>query len=112
MVEAGAKEVTEEQVVEALERGARGHQADRGRDRRPGEGSRQEEAGGREEGDRHDFYREIEDKVLVPLTEAMRIRGKLENYEPVDLTLEESGRVAAGKRSPSGRSTPRRSSRN
>jgi len=26
-----------------------------------------------------DFYREVEEKVLVPLTEAMRIRGKLEN---------------------------------
>ena len=34
MVEAGAKEVTEEQVVEALEHGARGDQADRRRDRR------------------------------------------------------------------------------
>ena len=29
----------------------------------------------------HDFYREVEEKVLVPLTEAMRIRGKLENYD-------------------------------
>ena len=26
------------------------------------------------------FYREVEDKVLGPLTEAMRIKGKLENY--------------------------------
>ena len=26
----------------------------------------------------HEFYREVEEKVLVPLTEAMRIRGKLE----------------------------------
>ena len=52
MVEAGAKEVTEEQVVEALEAGARRHQADRRHDRRPRQGSRQEEADGREEGDR------------------------------------------------------------
>ena len=37
MVEAGAKEVTEEQVVEALERRARRDQADRRRHRRPGE---------------------------------------------------------------------------
>jgi polyribonucleotide nucleotidyltransferase len=37
----------------------------------------------------HDFYREVEEKVLVPLTEAMRIRGKLENYDRVDEVLEE-----------------------
>ncbi|MDP2961577.1 MAG: polyribonucleotide nucleotidyltransferase, partial [Sulfurimicrobium sp.] len=34
-----------------------------------------------------DFYKEVEGLVLGPLTEAMRIRGKLENYETVDLTL-------------------------
>src|SRR5207245_10249586 len=37
----------------------------------------------------HDFYREVEEKVLVPLTEAMRIRGKLENYDRVDQVLDE-----------------------
>jgi polyribonucleotide nucleotidyltransferase len=37
----------------------------------------------------HDFYREVEEKVLVPLTEAMRIRGKLENYDRVEEVLEE-----------------------
>src|SRR5207302_9028536 len=37
----------------------------------------------------HDFYREVEEKVLVPLTEAMRIRGKMENYDRVDEVLEE-----------------------
>ncbi len=36
-----------------------------------------------------DFYREVEEKVLVPLTEAMRIRGKLENYDRVDQLLED-----------------------
>src|SRR5439155_1665175 len=35
----------------------------------------------------HDFYREVEEKVFVPLTEAMRIRGKLENYDRVDQVL-------------------------
>ena len=34
-----------------------------------------------------EFYREVEEKVLVPLTEAMRIRGKLENYDQVDEVL-------------------------
>src|SRR5262249_14137506 len=38
---------------------------------------------------RHDFYREVEEKVLVPLTEAMRIRGKLENYDRVDEVLDD-----------------------
>src|SRR5918911_777744 len=37
----------------------------------------------------HDFYREVEEKVFVPLTEAMRIRGKLENYDRVDQVLDE-----------------------
>ena len=37
----------------------------------------------------HDFYREVEEKVYVPLTEAMRIRGKLENYETVDQALKD-----------------------
>ncbi len=36
-----------------------------------------------------DFYREVEEKLLVPLSEAMRIRGKLESYERVDQLLEE-----------------------
>jgi polyribonucleotide nucleotidyltransferase len=37
----------------------------------------------------HAFYREVEEKILVPLTEAMRIRGKLENYDRVDEVLDE-----------------------
>src|SRR4029079_18702818 len=37
----------------------------------------------------HDFYREVEEKVLVPLTEAMRIRGKIENYDRVDEVLDD-----------------------
>jgi hypothetical protein len=58
----------------------------------------------------HDFYREVEEKVLVPLTEAMRIRGKLENYDRVDQVLDEL--VATFRRAKSnGRSRPSRSSR-
>jgi polyribonucleotide nucleotidyltransferase len=37
----------------------------------------------------HDFYREVEEKVLVPLSEAMRIQDKLENYDRVDQLLED-----------------------
>ena len=35
----------------------------------------------------HAFYREVEEKVLVPLAEAMRVRGKLENYGQVEQVL-------------------------
>jgi len=89
MVEAGAKEVTEEQVVEALNAA---HAAikqivaaidelakDAGK---PKLKVSKKEIG-------HDFYREVEEKVLVPLTDAMRIRGKLENYDRVDQLLDE-----------------------
>jgi polyribonucleotide nucleotidyltransferase len=89
MVEAGAKEVTEEQVVEALEiaHGAikkivatiDGMAAETGKKKLS---VAKKEIG-------HDFYREVEEKVLVPLTEAMRIRGKLENYDRVDEVLED-----------------------
>jgi len=88
MVEAGAKEVGEEQVVEALEAA---HEAirrivdtidDLAREAGKKKLQVQKKAIG------HDFYREVEEKVLVPLTEAMRIRGKLENYDRVDEVLE------------------------
>ena len=85
MVEAGSKEVTEEQVVEALETA---HAAIKkivaviddlakaaGKKKVPV--TKKKDVG-------HDFYREVEERVLVPLTEAMRIRGKLENYEQVE----------------------------
>ncbi len=89
MVEAGAKEVSEEQVIQGLEAG---HAAirqivdtidalarDAGRQKLP----KPERTIG------HEFYREVEEKVLVPLSEAMRIGGKLENYDRVDQVLED-----------------------
>src|SRR5262245_30236107 len=87
MVEAGAKEVTEEQVVEALNAA---HAAIKrivaGIDDLAKEtGKAKQKVTKKEIG--HDFYREVEEKVLVPLTEAMRIRGKLENYDRVDQVL-------------------------
>ncbi len=89
MVEAGAKEVSEEQVVEALEAAhAAIRQIVAGIDDLAREaGKKKLQVQKREIG--HDFYREVEEKVLVPLTEAMRIRGKLENYDRVDEVLEE-----------------------
>ncbi|MGE5245913.1 MAG: polyribonucleotide nucleotidyltransferase [Betaproteobacteria bacterium] len=89
MVEAGAKEVSEEQVVAALEAA---HAAIRvivaGIDDLAREAGRKKlQVQKKEIG--HEFYREVEEKVLVPLTEAMRIRGKIENYDRVDELLEE-----------------------
>jgi polyribonucleotide nucleotidyltransferase len=88
MVEAGAKEVTEEQVVEALEAA---HTAikrivaviddlAKAAAKKKISVTKKKDVG-------HEFYREVEEKVLVPLTAAMRIRGKLENYEQVEQLL-------------------------
>jgi polyribonucleotide nucleotidyltransferase len=89
MVEAGAKEVTEAQVVEALETAhAAIRQIVAAIDElaqtagKPKATVQKKEIG-------HDFYREVEEKVFVPLTEAMRIRGKLENYDRVDQVLDD-----------------------
>jgi polyribonucleotide nucleotidyltransferase len=88
MVEAGAKEVSEKQVVEALEAA---HAAIKQivatiDDLAKSSGKNKLTVAKKEIG--HDFYREVEEKVLVPLTEAMRIRGKLENYDKVDEVLD------------------------
>ena len=89
MVEAGAKQVTEEQAVAALEAGhAAIKQIVAAIDGLKQEvGRTKVRVATRSIG--HDFYREVEEKVLVPLTEAMRIRGKLESYDRVDQVLED-----------------------
>jgi polyribonucleotide nucleotidyltransferase len=89
MVEAGAKEVTEEQVVEALEaaHGAIKQIVAAIDDLAKETGKTKLKVQKKEIG--HDFYREVEEKVFVPLTEAMRIRGKLENYDRVDQVLDD-----------------------
>jgi polyribonucleotide nucleotidyltransferase len=89
MVEAGAKEVTEDEVVQALNAA---HAAIKeivaGIDALAKDaGKTKLKVSKKEIG--HDFYREVEEKVLVPLTEAMRIRGKLENYDRVDQVLDD-----------------------
>jgi len=89
MVEAGAKEVTEAQAVEALDTA---HAAIKQivatiDDLAKEAGKKKLQVAKKEIG--HDFYREVEEKVLVPLTEAMRIRGKLENYDRVDEALKD-----------------------
>jgi len=89
MVEAGAKEVSEAQVVEALDAA---HAAIKQivnaiDDLARAAGKTKLKVSKKDIG--HEFYREVEEKVLVPLTEAMRIRGKLENYDKVDEVLDE-----------------------
>ena len=89
MVEAGAKEVTEEQVVEALEAA---HAAIKQLvaaidDLAKEVGKKKLSVAKKEIG--HEFYREVVEKVLVPLTDAMRIRDKLENYDSVDQVLDD-----------------------
>jgi polyribonucleotide nucleotidyltransferase len=89
MVEAGAREVSEANAVGALEAahaaikqivgGINALAADAGKKKLA---VQKKEIG-------HDFYREVEEKVYVPLSEAMRIRGKLESYDRVDQVLEE-----------------------
>src|SRR6478672_9746445 len=88
MVEAGSKEVIEEQVVEALETA---HAAIKKivaviDDLAKAAGKKKVSAPKKKDVG-HEFYREVEEKVLVPLTAAMRIRGKLENYEQVEQLL-------------------------
>jgi polyribonucleotide nucleotidyltransferase len=89
MVEAGAREVSESQVVAALEAAHRAiKQIVASIDELArSTGKKKLTVQKKEIG--HEFYREVEEKVLVPLTEAMRIRGKLENYDRVDQVLED-----------------------
>ncbi len=89
MVEAGAKEITEEEVVQALEAG---HEAVKrivdtidAMAKQAGKPKREVQ---KKEVDRA-FYREVEEKVLVPLSEAMRVRKKIESYSTVDQVLED-----------------------
>src|SRR5262245_32668965 len=89
MVEAGAREVSEEEVVQALEAG---HAAIKrivtAIDDLAKETGKPKLEPARKEID-HAFYREVEEKVMVPLSEAMRIRNKIENYGSVDQVLED-----------------------
>jgi polyribonucleotide nucleotidyltransferase len=87
MVEAGAKEVTEEEMVQALERA---HAAIKdivtGIDALAQQAGKKKTTVTKKEIGR-EFYREVEEKVLVPLADAMRIQDKLENYGTVDQVL-------------------------
>jgi polyribonucleotide nucleotidyltransferase len=89
MVEAGAKEVSESEAVAALEAAhAAIKQIVAGIEELARDAGKKKLVVQKKEIG-HDFYREVEEKVYVPLSEAMRIRGKLENYDRVDQLLEE-----------------------
>ena len=89
MVEAGAKEASEEEVVQALDaaHAAIRRIVDTIDDLAKEAGRPKVTAPKKEIGT--EFYREVEEKIYVPLSEAMRIRGKLENYDRVDQLLDE-----------------------
>ena len=87
MVEAGAKEVSEEDVVQALDRA---HAAIReiisGIDALAAQaGKKKITVKSKEIG--KEFYREVEEKAYGPLADAMRIQDKLTNYTTVDQVL-------------------------
>jgi polyribonucleotide nucleotidyltransferase len=89
MVEAGAKVVTEDTVVSALEAGhAAIKQIVDMIDKMAKEAGKKKVAAPKREFDR-EFYREVEEKVLLPLSEAMQILDKIESYAAVDQVLEE-----------------------
>jgi polyribonucleotide nucleotidyltransferase len=87
MVEAGAKEVTEPQVVEALSQAhAAIKQIIAGIDEMAREAGRKKLSAAKKEIPA-DFYREIEGRWYEPLAQAMRTPHKLENYEAVEQVL-------------------------
>src|SRR5215831_5238857 len=89
MVEAGASEVSEAQVIEGLNQGhAAIKQIIAAIDDMAREAGKKKLAVPRKE-IAADFYREIEGKVFEPLAKAMRIHDKLENYESVETALKE-----------------------
>jgi polyribonucleotide nucleotidyltransferase len=89
MVEAGAKVVSEELVVSALEAGhAAIKQIVDMIDRMAKEAGKAKVTAPQRELNR-DFYREVEEKVLLPLSEAMQLQDKIESYAAVDQILEE-----------------------
>jgi polyribonucleotide nucleotidyltransferase len=89
MVEAGAREVSEAQVVEGLNQAhAAIKQIITAIDDMAREAGKKKLAVPRKEV-AADFYREIEGKVFEPLAKAMRIHDKLENYESVETALKE-----------------------
>ena len=110
MVEAGAKEVPEEEIVQALEAG---HAAIKRIvetiDALAKEAGKPKRTVAKKEYDPA-FYREVEEKVMIPLGDAMRIATSWRTTAPsIRCSPTSSGRFPKAKCS--ARSKPRRSSR-
>ena len=90
MVEAGAQEVTEEQMVQALEHA---HAAIKeivaGIDALAAQAGKPKRVPVAKKEIAPEFRKEVEAAVLGPLSDAMRIKGKLENYATVDRIVNE-----------------------
>jgi polyribonucleotide nucleotidyltransferase len=88
MVEAGAKEVSEDLMVEALDRA---HAAIKelvaGIDALAAQAGKTKRSPGQVREIPLSLRKEVEDAVLDPLSDAMRIKDKLENYATVDKVL-------------------------
>ena len=88
MVEAGAQEVPEEQMVQALEKA---HAAIKdicaGIDALAAQAGKTKRAPGAAKEISSDFVKQVEDAVRGPLTDAMKIKDKLENYATVDQVI-------------------------
>ncbi|MEX1127165.1 MAG: polyribonucleotide nucleotidyltransferase [Vicinamibacterales bacterium] len=88
MVEAGAKEVPEEQMVEALEAA---HAAIKeivaGIDALAAQAGKSKRVPAAKKAISKELVADVEGKVLEPLSAAMRIKGKLENYATVDKVI-------------------------
>ena len=88
MVEAGAKEVPEEQMVQALERA---HAAIKdivaGIDALAAQAGKPKRVPAPKKEISQDLHKEVADAVLGPLADAMRIKDKLENYSTVDRVI-------------------------
>jgi polyribonucleotide nucleotidyltransferase len=89
MVEAGAKEATEEEMVGALDIAHQAiHQLVLGiEDLQRAAGKAKKTVA--KKAIAHEFYREVEEKAYIKLAEAMRIKDKLQNYGRIDEVLEE-----------------------
>jgi polyribonucleotide nucleotidyltransferase len=87
MVEAGAREVSEPQVVGALEAAHAAIKEIVGAidELKASAGKKKLEVSGRDID--HEFHAEAESKMFGPLAEAMRIKNKLESYGTVDAVL-------------------------
>jgi len=89
MVEAGAKVVSEDHVLQALEAGhAAIKQIVDVIDRMAQEAGKTKVTATKKEINK-EFYREVEEKILLPLSEAMQIQDKIESYAAVDQVLED-----------------------